>query len=57
MTNKTQLVRLMDVFVLGPFMVWAGVKLHEKHPVAGWIMGLSGAATVVYNGRNYLENR
>jgi len=52
--GKAQSVRLMDVFVLGPFMVWAGSTLAKDRPVAGGVLAVSGALTVLYNGRNYL---
>lgn len=56
--SKTQWVRLVDVFALGPFMVWAGVELartNRRH--AGAWMAVFGVATIVYNGRNYLVNK
>lgn len=49
---KTQAVRLVDVLVLGPFMLWAARNLN------GWerdAMMIAGAATILYNGANYLE--
>jgi hypothetical protein len=52
---KPQHVRLMDVFLLGPFMVWAGFQL--KHPAAKIAMVTSGVGTVLYNGNNYLRAR
>ena len=56
--GKSQPVRLVDVFLLGPFMVWSGDTLAKAgHKRAGVVMALSGVATVVYNGRNYLRIR
>jgi len=53
---KPQGVRLIDVFVLGPFMVWSAVELRRNSkPVSGYAMLLAGVATVLYNGHNYLE--
>lgn len=51
---KTQTVRLVDVFFLGPVMMFGGVKLSEmRHPILGVTLLLGGAATVIYNWKNY----
>ena len=54
---KTQEIRLIDVFILGPFMVWAGYELGKKKDLygAGMALALSGVATIYYNGNNYLQ--
>lgn len=56
--QKSQSVRLIDVFVIAPICVYAGVKYHKIMPT--WL-SLSlitiGVATFVYNGKNYLENK
>lgn len=49
---KTQSVRLIDVFALGPFMIYAA-----NVGLRGWkrdVMLVSGMATIYYNLRNYL---
>jgi hypothetical protein len=51
---KPQWVRTMDVFLLGPFLVWAGSR---KSALPGWarlLLIASGVATSYYNQRNYL---
>jgi hypothetical protein len=53
---KPQAVRLVDVFLLGPFMMWAG----SRRKLPGWAsatLTLSGWATVLYNATNYLHER
>lgn len=50
---KTQNVRLVDVFILGPFMIWAGTQLRE--PWARYGMIAAGTATIVYNWQNYRQ--
>ena len=50
---KTQTVRLIDVFVLGPFMIWAGYEIGKKKDFAGMAMALAGIATIGYNWENY----
>ena len=55
---KTQTVRLLDVFFIGPVMAYGGWKLREYgHPVMGWTLMILGGATVIYNGQNYLALR
>lgn len=51
--GKTQAVRVLDVLALGPFLIWAA-----SAPGRGrFILAASGAATIVFNGLNWLENR
>lgn len=54
---KTQTVRLIDVFALGPFMIYASLKARGLSPVEQMLLGFSGVATIVYNGANYLQAR
>jgi hypothetical protein len=55
--QKSQAVRLVDVFVIAPIIVYAGVKYFKVMPK---FLSLSlitiGVATAVYNGRNFLIN-
>lgn len=51
---KGQTVRLVDVFVLGPFMVWSAARMTSAPEWARVGMVGAGLATIVYNGRNYL---
>lgn len=55
--SKSQGVRLVDVFLLGPFMVYAATLLPRDQQLARVILAGSGVATVLYNGRNYLATR
>lgn len=54
--SKAQWVRVLDVILIGPLMVWGGVALADRHRLAGGALVLFGVATVWYNGRNYLRN-
>ena len=54
MIGKAQYVRLIDVLALGPFMMWTST-CRGLPPWARTVMWWSGAATIVYNGRNYLR--
>lgn len=55
---KPQNIRLFDVFVLGPAMIYAGTRLDVRYRDTsglGPFMAAMGIATIVYNGRNYLR--
>ena len=56
-TVKTQQIRLMDVFLLGPFMVYSATLIPEKHKEARAILAASGVLTSLFNGINYLVLR
>ena len=56
--TKAQSIRLLDVFLIGPLMIWGGKALHDQgHPVAGPLLALTGVSTIYYNGRNYVRVR
>jgi uncharacterized membrane protein len=55
--SKSQEVRLVDVFLLGPFMIWFGAAATGVASIFKIIMIVSGIATIVYNGFNYLVNK
>lgn len=54
---KGQNVRLLDVFLLGPFMIFFGATATGVSELAKTVMMISGIGTIIYNGRNYLKNR
>jgi len=54
--SKSQLVRLIDVFLLGPFMIWFGIIATGVSVTLKVIMVILGIATIIYNGWNYLIN-
>lgn len=51
--QKTQLVRLLDVFVFGPLMIAAAIE--QEKPYFKAALTLIGIGTIVYNGVNYLS--
>lgn len=53
---KSQPVRLFDVFILGPMMIYAAARLPSRHWFVRPVLGISGALTIWYNGRNFLLN-
>ena len=53
---NVQDIRLFDVFVLGPFLMYVGMKKELSLPIRLTLLGF-GAATIIYNGNNYLKNK
>ena len=53
--RKSQEVRLADVFLIGPFMVWVALR-GRLTDLERLIMGFLGAATIAYNLYNYRRN-
>ena len=53
-SDRYQAVRLIDVFVLAPAMVYASTFTQMPDYVR-LILFVSGVATLVFNGQNYLE--
>ncbi len=53
---KTQNVRLFDVLVLGPFLIWAGRSGKKTQAERSGLI-LAGAATILYNWRNYVQRQ
>jgi hypothetical protein len=51
---NSQNVRLIDVFALGPLMMWYAVRTSGMPEWARTALFASGALTVVYNGANWL---
>jgi len=52
---KSQDVRLLDVFVIGPFLVWAATQTKSDVTKAG--LFTIGFATILYNARNYIATK
>jgi hypothetical protein len=54
---KSQHVRLLDVFVIGPLMIVGGVMLWKRSRVVAVPLAFFGLTTIGYNLRNYLKVR
>lgn len=60
--EKSQITRLMDVFLVGPFILWYAIQYRYTHqnkkvkPSVYYAMIFIGMATIVYNGYNYLSH-
>lgn len=50
---KAQYIRLIDVFLIGPGMIYIS-REKSLSPIARLFLLTTGAATIVYNGKNYL---
>ena len=52
--GKTQNIRLLDVFFIGPLLVWVGFagRLNDTVRILLFVIGV---ATVIYNGRNFIR--
>ena len=57
MKDKTQVIRILDVVVIAPTMIYAGTTKSDLPPIVKLGLLGFGIATLVYNGNNYLKNR
>ena len=44
---------MIDVFVLGPLMIYAATLIPKKHGTVRVALGLFGATTIAYNWKNH----
>ena len=58
--EKNQWVRLVDIFVLGPFAIWLGYKLYtdpcREWKIVPYLLFAYAYGTIVYNFTNYYNN-
>lgn len=55
--SKSQYIRLLDVFFIGPFMIYVSQKAKGINNLEKFTLLGLGIATIYYNGKNYLDNR
>ena len=55
--SKSQNIRLVDIFFIGPFLIYMGNKAQGISPLQRNLVYAIGIATIIYNGKNYLENK
>jgi hypothetical protein len=55
--QKSQEIRLIDVFVIAPICVYAGIKAKGLPKIINYSLIIIGIATFYYNGKNYLINQ
>ena len=54
--SKSQYVRIIDVIILAPIMIYAGTFKELPTWLRASLIGM-GVATAFYNGKNFLENK
>lgn len=52
---KSQAIRLLDVYALGPFMLYLALKSGGPSAFARLTLAGIGVATILYNLKNYRE--
>ena len=55
--SKSQNIRLIDVFIIAPFLIYVGNKAKGISSFERNMIYVIGAATLIYNGKNYLKNK
>lgn len=55
--QKSQAIRIVDVFVIAPICVYAGLKAKGIPKIINYSLVFIGLATFYYNGKNYLINK
>lgn len=51
---NVQHIRLIDVFVIAPFLFYVGTRKELSQPIRFGVVAL-GVATLLYNGKRYLD--
>lgn len=52
---KTQTIRILDVFLIGPLMVYIADKSENVNPVLKNLLSFFGFSTILYNAYNYIK--
>ena len=54
--GKSQAVRLWDVWILGPALIWLGTRERRQlNSVEAGLLAAVGLGVIIYNGRNYVR--
>ena len=55
-SSKTQYVRLVDIFIYGPYLTYLAFQTNYTFTIVEKIFLLFlGVTTITYNGKNYLQ--
>jgi hypothetical protein len=54
--KKSQFVRLVDVFIIGPVCMYAGWITKSSHTGTSIMLTIIGAATISYNLKNWIHH-
>ena len=55
--SKSQNIRLIDVFFIGPFMIYFANKAKGISELERTVMYILAGATILYNAKNYHKNK
>jgi hypothetical protein len=55
--SKSQIVRLADVWLIGPLLIWAGWSGPKSRMMLNYALMGVGVGTILYNGRNFLATK
>lgn len=56
--TKSQWIRLVDIFIIGPLMIILGYQQYTRtHQWLNILLIFFGATTITYNLRNYLSSK
>jgi hypothetical protein len=55
--QKSQAIRIIDIFVIAPICVYAGLKGKTLPKFIQLSLIIIGVSTFYYNGKNYLKNK
>ena len=59
MYEKQQWMRIIDICILGPFLIYVGYKLYHKEKlpeIIPYLLILYGLGSIVFNFMNYVKN-
>ena len=55
--SKSQNIRLIDVFIIAPFLIYVGNKAKGISSFERNMLYIIGVATLIYNSKNYIKNK
>lgn len=57
MIRNVQTVRLVDILIYGPFLIWVGARKSDLPQWVKRVLITMGGSTIAYNAVNYLRDR
>lgn len=52
---KTQIIRMGDIFIWGPLIIYEALDNGASNPLLGIFLAMLGASTITYNLKNYIH--
>jgi len=56
-TEILQIVRLLDVFLIGPLMIYTATQATTIPKIPRYALGMVGVGSMLFNGTNFLLTR